>query len=351
MCSSDLDLESVFLYAWAISVREAGWFGFGEAALFIALRDGAPVGRISAHVNRMHQRTHASRDGHFGFFDCLDDQEAADALFSAATGWLRGKGCDAMIGPMNFTINEECGLQVDGFETPPAVCMTQARPWTGRLVEKAGLFKEMDLFAYRMKPAEAGPKVHRLAQLVKSADAVRLRHAEMNHFRRELDLVVDIFNEAWKDNWGFCPISADELETVIGELRHFFKGNCVRFVLLDEQPVGVMVVLPDYNEMIHHFEGRLFPFNWAKLAWRLWREDVRSARVVLLGLRDSVRGGAKGASILALLVESFLAESRKYALDWVEFSWILETNKAMRSLAEFAAGPPAKTYRIYKRAL
>jgi hypothetical protein len=125
----------------------------------------------------------------------------------------------------------------------------------------------------------------------------------------------------------------------------------VRFVLLDEQPVGVMVVLPDYNEMIHHFEGRLFPFNWAKLAWRLWREDVRSARVVLLGLRNSVRGGAKGASILALLVESFLAESRKYALDWVEFSWILETNKAMRSLAEFAAGPPAKTYRIYKRAL
>lgn len=326
------------------------FFEFGEAAFFTAWRGNEAVGRISAQVNRLHQETHRDGAGHFGFFDCRDDQEAAGILVEAAADWLGQKGCLKMIGPMNLTINEECGLLVEGFDTPPAVFMTQSKPWAGGLLERAGLAKEMDLYAYRMKPSEAGEKVRRLAAAAKASNRVRVRPADTRQFRRELALVADIFNDAWKDNWGFCPISADELEMVMGELRWFFRGSSARFVYLDGEAVGMMAALPDYNEIIRNYGGKLFPLNWARFAFALWREKLASARVVLLGLRPAARG-AMGAGILALLISEFLEESRKYPLEWVEFSWILESNRTMRGIAELAAGPPVKTYRIYGKAL
>ncbi len=327
------------------------FFEFGEAAFFIAYRNGAPVGRVSAQVNRLHQERHKDGAGHFGFFDCIDDQEAANALVAAAAAWLKERGCLKMLGPMNLSINEESGLQIDGFESPPAVFMTQSRPWMAALLEGAGLAKEMDLYAYRMNPAAAAPKLARLADLAQTSGRVTLRPFDMKKFRPELELVVEIFNDAWKDNWGFVPISADEMEMVVGELRYFFSGNFVRFVYLDGQPVGVMVVLPDYNAIIKDYGGKLFPLNWARLVWNLWRQKITSARVVLLGLRGGARGGTMGAGALAMLVNEFIAEGRKYPFEWVEFSWILETNRPMRAIAELVAGKPAKTYRVYARTL
>jgi hypothetical protein len=334
-----------------LSPRHNPFFMVGEAALFVAMKDGRAVGRISAQVNRAYLDIHKDATGHFGFFECIDDQDVAGALVEAASKWLRRKACRRMVGPVNFTINDESGLLVEGFETDPAVFMTQSRPWMGPLLERAGLVKEMDLLAYRMKPTDAGEDFRKLAQFARKSGRIELRPADMSHYHREVALLVDIFNDAWSENWGFVPTSSKEMDMVIGEMRYFFRGNFARFLLLDGEPVGVAIVLPNYNELVKPFGGKLAPFNWAKLVWKLWRQDVHTARFTLLGIRKSVKGGGMRARMLAMLIDAYLQVGDNLKLDWVEFSWILESNKPMRHFAEAAAGPPVKRYRMFARDL
>ena len=294
-----------------LSPATGAFFKNGEAQLFVALRDGAPVGRISAQINRLHLATHNDGAGHFGFFDCIDDQNVANALFDAAAGWLRARGSTRMVGPFNFSINEECGLQIEGFDTPPAVFMTQARPWTAPLLDRAG-------FDQRRK--------------------------------EELALLCDIFNDSWSGNWGFVPINAEEVDNLLGDFTRFIRGQFCRFALLDGVPVGVMVFLPNYNEPLQGFGGRLLPFNWARLVWTMVADRFHSGRVVILGIRKSVQGTPLAGAMIALLTNEIrLQASGKY--DWAEFGWVLEGNRPMVRMCEMAAGPPVKRYRMYGRAL
>ena len=334
-----------------LSPKHNPFFMVGEAALFIAMKDGRGVGRISAQINRAYLEIHKDDTGHFGFFESIDDQVVADALVAAAADWLRAKGCKRMVGPVNFTINDESGLLVEGFDTPPAVFMTQSRPWMGPLLERAGMVKDMDLLAYRMKPTEAGGDFRKLAEFARTSGRIELRPADMSHYHREVALLVDIFNDAWSDNWGFAPTSAKEMDMVIGEMRYFFRGNFARFLLLDGEPVGVAIVLPNYNELVQPFGGRLMPFNWAKLVWKLWRQDIHTARFTLLGIRKSVKGAGLRARMIAMLIDAYLGVGDNLGLDWVEFSWILENNLPMRHFAERAAGQPVKRYRMFAREL
>jgi hypothetical protein len=334
-----------------LSPKHNPFFMVGEAALFVARLNGRAVGRISAQINRAYLEIHKDDTGHFGFFECVDEQRVADALVEAAAAWLRTKRCRRMVGPVNFTINDESGLLVEGFDTDPAVFMTQSRPWMGRLLENAGLAKDMDLLAYRMKPADAGAEFRKLATFARKSGRIELRAADMSHYHREVALLVDIFNDAWSENWGFVPTSTKEMDMVIGEMRYFFRGNFARFLLLDGEPVGVAIVLPNYNELVKPFNGTLMPFNWAKLVWKLWRQDINTARFTLLGIRKSVKGGGLRARMLAMLIDAYLQVGANLDLDWVEFSWILENNKPMRHFAEAAAGPPVKRYRMYARNL
>jgi hypothetical protein len=334
-----------------ISTRHNPFFKFGEAQLFVARRGSRPVGRISAHINRRYLEIHPDRSGHFGFFDCLDDQEAANRLFEAAERWLAERGMTRAVGPLNFSVNEEIGLLVEGFDSPAAILMTQARPWEGALVEKAGFEKEMDVLAWRMKPAAALPAVEKLGRMAGGSGRLTVRPVNMKNYRSEVSTLIDIFNDAWSDNWGFVPFSDPEIDALIAEMKPFFRGHYGRFVCLDDKPVGMMMALPNINELIAGFGGRLLPFNWAYLLRDLKLERARTARIPLLGIRKEHRHTTLASSMIALLVSQFLSEARKYPLDWVEFSWILETNRPMTSLAELAAGPPAKRYRIYHKEL
>jgi len=334
-----------------ISTRHNPFFKFGEAQLFVARRGEAPVGRISAQINRRHLEVHQDATGHFGFFDCLDDQEAANALLAAAGGWLAERGMKRLVGPLNFSVNEEIGLLVEGFESPPAILMTQSRPWEGALLEKAGLEKEIDVLAWRMNPAQALPAVNRMAALASDPGRLSVRQFDMKNYRSEVATLIDIFNDAWSDNWGFVPFSDPEIDALVAEMRPFFRGNYGRFVCLDGEPVGTMLGLPNINESIAGFGGRLLPFKWAGLLRDLWMERIRSARIPLLGIRKAQRHTTLAPAMIAMLVSQFLSESRRYSFEWVEFSWILETNRAMVGLAQMAAGPPAKRYRIYRKAL
>ncbi|HEY6578621.1 MAG TPA: hypothetical protein VIY09_04810 [Rhizomicrobium sp.] len=335
-----------------ISPKHAPFFTFAEAAFFVASRGSTPVGRITAQVNRRHLETHRDNTGHFGFFDCADDPEAAHALVDAAADWLKERGLARMMGPLSFSINEECGCLVAGFDSPPAMLMPHGKPWMGPLLEQTGLAKEIDLFAYRTQPRELPPRIAQLAARAERFGNVKLRHFDMRRYRAEIDLLVDIYNDAWSDSWGFVPFSAAEIDALARELRPFFRNEYGRFLMIDDQEVGFAVGLPDINGIIAPYRGRLFPFNWARLIWTMKRETWRTARIPFLGIRRAWRTTPRGSALVVLLVKSLVLQaSARYPLDWAEYSWVREFDTRMVSLGEAIAGPPAKTYRIYAKTI
>jgi hypothetical protein len=325
------------------------FFAFGEACLFVAFRGAAPVGRISAQINRRHLEVHQDAAGHFGFFDCIDDPAVARALVDAAAAWLAQRGMKTMIGPLNFSTNEESGLLVDGFDTAPAIMMTHARTWFGALLEQAGLTKAMDLYAYRMDPKAAPEHIMRLGAKASESGRVSIRTINTRRLQQEIELVVDIFNDAWSQNWGFVPFHRTEIDAMVSEIKPFFRSNYGRFINIDGRPAAVMLALPDINSIIKSFNGRLLPFNWVKFASCLLTEDVQGARIPLMGIRREFQQSPLATGVLALLVREFVAEARTKKLEWVEFSWVLESNRAMNALGRLAAGPPVKTFRVYSK--
>lgn len=330
-----------------ISPRHSPFFATGEAAFFVALRDGRPVGRISAQINRRHLDVHNDATGHFGFFNAIDDPSIARALVETATQWLRARGMRRMVGPFNLSVNEDIGLLISGFDSPPAILSSHARTWEGALLEACGLCKVVDLLAYRMRPAEAPEQIARLASLARKLGRVKVRQFDMSRYGDEVATIFDIFNDAWSDNWSFVPASTAEISALARETRPFMRGKFGRIAEVDGVPSAMIVALPDLNDVISGFDGRLLPFNWARLLLAIRRDRWRTARIPLLGIRKSHRGTALAPAILAMLVADILELGRAYDLDWVEFSWILEDNRPMVALAELAAGPACKRYRMY----
>jgi hypothetical protein len=333
-----------------VSSKHAPFFTFAEAAFFVASRGGAPVGRITAQVNRRHLETHRDNTGHFGFFECANDPEAAHALVDAAARWLKGRGLSRLMGPLSFSINEECGCLVAGFDSPPAMLMPHGKPWMGPLLEQTGLVKEIDLFAYRTRPKQLPPRIAQLAGRAERFGNVKLRHFDMRRYRAEIDLLIDIYNDAWSESWGFVPFSAAEIDALARELRPFFRNEYGRFLMIDGQEVGFAVGLPDLNGIISTYHGRLFPFNWARLIWTMKRESWRTGRIPFLGVRRAWRTTPRGSALVILLVKDLVLQAAsRYDMDWAEYSWVREVDTRMVSLGEAIAGPPAKTYRIYAK--
>ncbi|MEZ5817629.1 MAG: hypothetical protein R3D44_11135 [Hyphomicrobiaceae bacterium] len=326
-------------------------FAFGEAAFFVAYREARPVGRISAQVNRRHLEHHHDGVGFFGFFDCVDDQAIADGLLQTAAKWLKERGLSRMRGPFNLTVNQDSGLLVDGFDTSPSILTSHAAPWTGKLVEAAGLPGVADLYAYRMHPERVPPEITRLAALARQSARIKTRPMAMSRFRDEVALIFDIFNDAWSDNWGFVPVGKAEIDAMARDTRPIMRGKFGRIVEIDGEPAAMMVVLPDLNQVVAPFRGKLLPFNWAKLVAAVLRDRWTTARVPLLGIRKAHRGDIIAPAVLSLLITDLMELGRGYDIEWIEFSWVLSSNRAMVRLAELAAGKPVKTYRVYEKAI
>lgn len=330
-----------------ISPRHNPFFKFGDAQLFMAWRDGRPVGRISAQLNHRHLARHDDATGHFGFFECADDDEAAQGLIATAADWLRARGAKRMVGPSSFSINEEIGVLIKGFDSTPAILMGHAPAWSGRLLEQTGLSKEIDTFAYRLRLSHVPAICHRLAEIAIRTGRVSVRPFDMRNYRAEIRTLMTIFNDAWSMNWGFVPFSDAEIDSLVSETRFLLRGEYGRLLFVDGEPAGVILALPDINDVIRNFRGRLLPFNWWKLLRAYRAARWRTARIPLLGLKRAFHRTPMAPALLALLVAEFLSESHNYPLEWVEFSWVLETNTAMISIAELVAGPPVKTYRVF----
>lgn len=334
-----------------VSPRHAPFFSYGEAELFVAHRDGRPVGRISAQVNLRHLEVHRDETGHFGFFDCLDDPEAARQLVDTAAGWLRGRGQSRMVGPVSFSLNEEAGCLIEGFDSSPAVLMPHDRPWTGGLLEQAGLAKEIDLLAARNPSIELPPAAARIARRAAANPRVASRPIQMKRFRQDIRLMFDIAADAWADNWGFVPFAEAEVNAAITELRPILKPDLGQFLMLDGEEVGFMLVLPNLNDIFASMKpGWPTILDPLRVYAGLLRNAPRTFRVPLLGIRRAARASPHGGALMAVLCRELGNLGARYRPEWTEMSWILETNRAMLRVADMF-GQPVKRYRLYSKAL
>lgn len=317
---------------------------------WIATEAGRPIGRISAHVDP----AAVAREpgiGHFGLLTAPSRPEVVAALVEPAEQWLRDHGMDRVRGPLDLSLNQESGLLVDGFDTPPMMMMPHNPPGLGAALEAAGYHKAMDLLAYCANAQHPIPEGIRKLVDRPLPDGMVIRPANLKNYTTEIRTLVDIFNDAWSANWGFVPFDAEEMDHMGRELRPLIDEKLVWFAEQDGEAVAFLVCLPNLNEAIADLHGKLLPFGWAKLLWRLKVRGVRSARVPLMGVRKAASSTLVGGLLPFRLIGAVWPEARKRGIGSVEMSWVLETNKPMRALAEMLCGPAYKTYRMYEKAL
>jgi len=327
------------------------FFDHGEAALFTAWHSGRAVGRCSAQIYREHLRIHADDAGFFGFFDTVDDPEVAQALLGAAEGWLRDRGMKQMRGPMSLHINEETGLLIEGYDTPPVFMMNHCRPYQPGLVEACGLTKEKDLIAWRYQVGDVPKRGLRAWEAMQDMPEIRLRSVDRSHVERDLRIVMDIYNDAWSENWGFVPTTPEEVKKTVQDLKLILDPDIAFIAEIEERPVGMCICIPNLNEAIHDLGGKLFPFGIAKLLWRLKVGRPRSARLMLLGIRKELRGVKRyGGLSMAMYVE-LAKRGKAKGYEWCELSWTLEDNHPVNLGIRAMGGKPYKKYRVYAKEL
>ncbi len=329
------------------------YFSHAEAQLWVALRGGRPAGRISAQIDQATLAQHGDSTGHFGFLEAEDDPALFGALLGTAETWLRQRGMTAVRGPFSFSINDESGLLIDGFDTPPSVLMGHARPYYAPRVEERGYTKAKDLIAYDFR-AENDP-ISRTAKVllsrIETDPRVTVRKLRKHRFQEDLSVVLDIFNDAWSDNWGFVPLGEAEIAKAARDLKPLIHEDFVAIAEIEGRPVAFAVALPNLNEAIRDLNGSLFPFGWAKLLYRLKFGKVRSARMPLMGVRKEYHGTTRGAALAYAVLIAVYEAFRARGFTQGELSWILEDNRPIRRMIETAGALPYKTYRIYEKAL
>jgi hypothetical protein len=320
-----------------------------EVEYFLARRGGRVVGRIAVFVNPRYNRFHEDRTGFFGFLEVENDPEACTALLECAEGWLAERAMDCMVGPMNFTTNDEShspGILLEGFQEPPYILMAHGRPYYPSLLKEAGLEKAMDLLAYRFTsniPPERIVKA--VARIEKGIAGLRIRNVSMKHLHEEVDLVQAVYNSAWEKNWGFVPLTEAEIRHLAEELKPILEPRYALIATIHGQAVGFSLTLPDYNQALRHTNGRLLPLGLLKLLWHARR--INRARVFALGLERKFRRSGIDA---VLYLRTFLA-AQELGHGSAESSWILEDNWTMRRALEKMGAHIYKRYRVYQKAL
>jgi hypothetical protein len=326
------------------------WFLHARAAFFLARRGGTVVGRISAQVCDLVQERRPGL-GQWGLFETEDDPAVSAALLTAAEDWLRGKGMTRMQGPLSLSIWDEPGLLVAGFDTAPVVMMGHHRDWYERHVLARGHEGVQDLQQWEVAVDRPFPDlVNRIVAMGEKNPRIRIRSADLGRFDSEARLILQILNEAWGRNWGFVPLTDAEVAHVGRKLKPIVYPDVVLVAELDGEPVAFMMALPDLNEMARDLDGRLFPFGWAKLLWRLRRRRASRFRVPLMGVRTALQG-SKMASMIAMMMieETRRANASRYGASHAEIGWILEDNGPMVSIAKAVGARVIRTYRIYEK--
>jgi GNAT superfamily N-acetyltransferase len=330
--------------------RLNAFFSHGEAAYFLARRDGRVVGRVSAQINHAFNDHHDSSWGWFGFLELEDDQEAARALLDAAAGWLHARGCDRMVGPADFSMNDESGVLIEGFDRRPMIRQAWHPRYYQRLMEDAGMAKAMDLLMWNLEVSDRTrvlPVIFELAEKVESEHGIRVRPMRRRQLRTDLDAFAEVYNSAWSENWDFVPYSKKDLDAYAQELHLVFDRHW--FMIAERidtgEVVGMAMTIPDINQVLAKMRGRLLPLGW----WHFLNKGriMDRVRVGFLGVKPEYQHTGVAAK---LYVEHFNAAAARRQTGG-EMGWILETNTAMNRGMEAMGGRIVKRYRMYERSL
>lgn len=333
------------------------WFGHGHAQMFLARRDGQVVGRISAHVDDLAcaqpiEQGMGPGTGNWGMFEA-EDEAVATALFDAAEAWLRAQGMTRLLGPLSLSIWDEPGLLVRGHDHPPTVMMGHNSPAYEAWVEARGHVKVKDLHTYDLDITKQFPPI--IQRIVQSGDRnerIRIRKVDKSRFDSEAALVLGILNDAWSDNWGFVPLTDDEIAYAGKKLKPIVFEDLIRIAEVEGEPVAFMMTLPDLNEMTADLNGELFPFGFVKLLWRLHNPKVRTMRVPLMGVVKKLQSSRLASQLAFMMIEAIRQASvARYGASRGEIGWVLEDNQGMVAIAEAIESKVNKTYRIYEKAL
>ena len=362
------DLRRFIRFPWSVYATDPNWvpplllerrqhlsprnpvFAHTRWRAWLAWRGQEVVGRITAQISSLHLQRYADATGFFGMLEAVDDAEVFARLLATAESWLQEQGMQRVLGPFNLSINEECGLLVDGLDTPPSVMMGHARPYYPAQVEGHGYVPHQDLLAYRIRPDFDVPRVmRRLVDL--AAPRVRLRTLRRSRLRQELEILRDIFNDAWSENWGFEPFTEAEFLEIGRVMMWLVPDDFVQIAEVDGEPAAMIIILPNVNEAIRDLNGRLAPLGWLKLLWRLKVRYPRTGRIPLMGVRKRYQHRRLGPALAFLVIDALREPVTRRGIGDVEMSWILESNAGMRNIIESIGGVAYKRYRIYGKTL
>ncbi len=330
------------------------YFQHAHAAFFLAYRGAEPVGRITAQIDQLHLDRYQDATGHFGFIEAIDDRAVFDTLLKAAEDWLRGQGIKRAIGPVSFSLWDQPGLLVEGFDTPPSVMMNHHLPYYAGHITANGYEKAEDLICYWYEKSAPLDTMNRLVARGLRDGGVTLRNIRMDkeHFDSEIATMLDIINDAWSDNWGYVPMTKAEIDDMAGILKVLLRPGDVAIAEYQGKPAAFAAIFPNLNEAARDMKGRLFPFNIFKLLWRLKVARTRTARMPMMGVRKEYQNSSLGAAMAMAVIRSV----RNFNMDQnkvtgAELSWILARNRRVRHVIEMVGGVPYKTYRVYEKPL
>ena len=323
------------------------FFEHGEAEYFLAFRGDRVVGRITAQIDRNLHQFQDNRWGQFGFFECEDDQEVATALLERAERWVTDKGCDRLVGPFDFTTNDECGVLVEGFDRLPVVLMNWTHRYYPRLLEGAGLTKAMDTLMWSLDVVnrdQVHPAIWEMAEKVSSEHGITCRGMRKRDLEAEVGRFLEVYNEAWERNWGFVPLTETEVRHYAKQLRPILDENWAMIAeTADGRVAGAALTLPDYNQVFRHMKGRLLPIGWLKFLY--YKRKIDRVRVFALGVKKEFQH----TGVAARFYEMHYDAAERTPQNRGETGWILESNKPMNRAMEGMGGEIVARYRIFER--
>ncbi len=371
---TDADLKTFTEFPWTLNKGDPNWvpnllsirrdllnkkknpsWAYMDGEFFLAVRDGKVVGTIGAVINHRHNEFHNEQVGWFGAFEVYDDQEAATALLNAAADWIKGQGYPVMRGPQSFTTHEETGLLVDGY-TRPILLMPYNKPYYERLVLGAGLTPILDTYSYTLSSEKAEStglleRLKRITESIMKRNKITVRPIDRKNLKQDFVLFKELYNSAWDKNWGFVPMTPDELDALVASLGQFFDPRLAFFGYVDGKPAGFILAIPDFNEVLHKAQPKPSepePLTLIKALyyWKI-RPVMTWARVPLMGVKEEYRSKGVDAVLYFHVLDALLKSGYKYG----DFGWILSTNKSMNSIASSFGSEIYKTYRYFERSV
>ncbi len=338
-----LDIEKTIAFSKKQPIFDhlkwAGWVGY---------IDGVPSGRITAQIDKLYIDKENCKTGFVGFFEACNNDELIAGLFKAAETWLSQKSIKKILGPLSLNINQEVGLLIEGFQTPPYIMMPNGKKHYQEAFERHGYYKSMDTFCYNIAARFSPPPL--MKKLIKGLpNEPKIRALNKNKIAEDLETLRLIFNDAWSGNWGFTPFTKNEFLHLGNEMLKIIPVDFIQIAEINDEPAAFIALIPNINPIIHSMNGKILPFGWVKLLYNLKWKYPKQARIPLMGVRQKYHNTKLGPGLALKVVDSLRAPAISKGVETVEMSWILENNSAMRNIIKILGGIKTKTYRIFEK--